>query len=416
MKRSAWGLIFLLIVNISVAQSVDRLLFEGEYEQVCELLEKKHKQGNITADELFILGKSYQQLFLHQQAITCFEQLLVKKFDRQVAMGCASSCAALNRNLKAIALYEKLWGRENENSVVGGKLAQLYMAEKQFDQALAVYEPVYLRDTTNLYFKKQYAKAAYAAKKEKIAIALYEKILEEYFDDLSAIMQLSIIYTKKGRIPESILCLERGLACYPDNKRLKHKLAHNRFLDKRYAGAYELYDQLRADGDSTLLVMKYLGICCYFQEKYKKGVEILKHCYSQAANDPFISFYLGLCLKGVHDYDESLKLLNISIKNTIPGYLADIYHHKAVVHGLQRDFQESITCYEKVYELDSAKVDVLYQIATTYEELTKNGEAALKYYREFLLKNAGKEGKKIDYALDRVRIIRENLFFEQKPE
>jgi len=57
-------------------------------------------------------------------------------------------------------------------------------------------------------------------------------------------------------------------------------------------------------------------------------------------------------------------------------------------------------------------VELLFEIATTYEEMRSNQTFALNYYQNYL-KQAGEQAKRADYALDRIKKLKEELFFEQ---
>ncbi len=90
-----------------------------------------------------------------------------------------------------------------------------------------------------------------------------------------------------------------------------------------------------------------------------------------------------------------------------------MYHHLGQVYGNNREFEKSITAMQKAYELNNEKVEVLYEIATTYEEFNFNKTLALNYYNIYL-KTAGEKAQNADYALGRIRKIKEELFFENK--
>jgi tetratricopeptide (TPR) repeat protein len=89
-----------------------------------------------------------------------------------------------------------------------------------------------------------------------------------------------------------------------------------------------------------------------------------------------------------------------------------MYHHLGQICGQQRKFPESIEALKKSLELDSSNPEILFEIATTYEEYNSNKTLALNYYRIYL-KEAGEAGKNVNYTLDRMQRIKEDLFFEE---
>jgi hypothetical protein len=67
---------------------------------------------------------------------------------------------------------------------------------------------------------------------------------------------------------------------------------------------------------------------------------------------------------------------------------------------------------QKVNELDPSQHEVLFEIATTYEEYNNNKTLALNYYRLYL-KEVGESGLNVEYALNRITRIKEDMFFEE---
>ena len=141
-------------------------------------------------------------------------------------------------------------------------------------------------------------------------------------------------------------------------------------------------------------------------------MEVLTLCSTMVPNDPFVLFYKILNHKQLAEYQDAEKFMEYAIDMSIPDYLAEMYHHLGQIHGQQREFEESVEALNKSYELNPNNHEVLFEIATTYEEYNSNKTLALNYYRIYL-KEAGESGKNINYALDRITKIKEDLFFEE---
>jgi tetratricopeptide (TPR) repeat protein len=105
-------------------------------------------------------------------------------------------------------------------------------------------------------------------------------------------------------------------------------------------------------------------------------------------------------------------MMQWAIDASHPDYLSEMYHHLGQIYGQQRKFKESIAALEKAHEINPDKHEILFEIATTYEEYNSNKTLALNYYRVYL-KEAGENGDNINYALDRITRIKEDLFFEE---
>ena len=138
----------------------------------------------------------------------------------------------------------------------------------------------------------------------------------------------------------------------------------------------------------------------------------LREIYVQVPNDPFVLFYLGLNNKRLANYEEAESYMEGAIDMSVPEYLSEMYHHLGQIHGQQREFEESIKALNKSYELNPDNHEILFEIATTYEEYNSNKTLALNYYRIYL-QEAGESGKNINYTLDRITRLKEDLFFEE---
>jgi tetratricopeptide (TPR) repeat protein len=141
-------------------------------------------------------------------------------------------------------------------------------------------------------------------------------------------------------------------------------------------------------------------------------MKILGNLFQANPNDPFVQFYMSLCYKKMAQYEDAEKYMQWAIDMSIPDFMPEMYHHLGQILGQQRKFEESIQALKKSNELDPSNVEVLFEIAMTYEEYNSNKTLALNYYRVYL-KDAGERGKNINYALDRITKIKEDMFFEE---
>jgi tetratricopeptide (TPR) repeat protein len=96
----------------------------------------------------------------------------------------------------------------------------------------------------------------------------------------------------------------------------------------------------------------------------------------------------------------------------LPPYTADFYHHLGRTYSAKRMYPEALEAYQAVLEYDAENVQVLYDIAITHEEYNRNQTVALTYYQQFLQASQGKSTPDVTYAENRVKRIKEELFFE----
>ncbi|MCT4602888.1 MAG: hypothetical protein N4A59_08325 [Marinifilum sp.] len=59
------------------------------------------------------------------------------------------------------------------------------------------------------------------------------------------------------------------------------------------------------------------------------------------------------------------------------------------------------------------KVEILYEIATTYEEFGNNKKKALKYYSQYINQTDDIGGERYEYAKSRILHIKEKIHLEK---
>jgi tetratricopeptide (TPR) repeat protein len=257
------------------------------------------------------------------------------------------------------------------------------------------------------------AYSAFRTGKKTEAVTLYEKVLLQNPRDYSTYFNLIRVYDRKDEAIKIIKLIESGFIYFPGDADFYSERAKYFFDIKGYVMAKKDYENyFKAGGDSLYPILMNYGISNYFALYYEDGISILKKCLSQTANDPYVLFYLSLCYKKLNEFVVSEELMNAAIEAATPAYLPEMYHHLGQIFGQQRKFKESIAALQKANELDPTNAEVLFEIATTYEEYNSNKALALNYYRLYL-KEAGESGNNVNYALTRITRIKEEMFFEE---
>ncbi len=164
-------------------------------------------------------------------------------------------------------------------------------------------------------------------------------------------------------------------------------------LKKKYGEALGLIDKEINAVESADLYFKK-GLVYSKMQKYPEAVAALEK--SVALNPSNVDFL-----------EE-----NAAIESATPAYLPEMYHHLGQIYGQQRKFEESIAALIKSNEMDPANPEILFEIATTYEEYNANKTLALNYYQIYL-KRCGSLGRNFEYAQTRISKIKEDMFFEE---
>ncbi len=405
---------FLIISIISFAQQeIDLLILNKNYDKALIQIEKQIGE-NANADLYFKKGLILSSLQNYQEAVKVYSEALKLQPDNpEIISEMAEGLAVLGNYQDATPYFQKSAKLQPENLTLAAKLGRNYISLKDYKSAYNCFSDIFKKDSTNVYWNKQLAYSAFRVGKKEEAITLYEKVLAQNPRDYSSYFNLIRIYDKKEEAIKIIKLIETGFSYFPGDADFYSERAKYFYEIKGYVIAKKEYENyFKAGGDSLYPVLMNYGISNYFALYYEKAISILEICLSQTANDPYVLFYLSLCNKKLNDFQVAEDYMNAAIEAATPAYLPEMYHHLGQIFGQQRKFAESIAALQKANELDPENAEVLFEIATTYEEYNSNKTLALNYYRLYL-KEAGESGNNVDYALTRITRIKEEMFFEE---
>ncbi|MFY9152811.1 MAG: tetratricopeptide repeat protein [Prolixibacteraceae bacterium] len=407
-------ILLLLVLPLQLfAQSVDELILNRKYEKALHKLSEQI-QEKPEAELYFKQAVVFSEQSKPLQAVKSLEQAVF--YDSKNSMYLSElgdNFTTLGNLYQAVECYQRAVSLSPADLSLKGKLGRTYMSLDDFIRAYQIFENVRKVDSTNVFYNKQFAYAAFRTGKPDLAIHIYEQVVSENPGDLSSHLNLLAIYKRKKDVGKVVDAGNRALTVFPSNATILLRQADALFELKGYEQAIYPYEKYLAENDSTFEVLKNYGISLFFGKNEEKALEILETCFYQVPNDQYVNFYIGLCYKDLADYIRSAEFLNSAIECSQPPYLGEMYHHLGQVYGRNREFEKSIAALQKAYELDKEKVEVLFEIATTYEEYNFNKTLALNYYNIYL-RTAKENAKNANYALDRIQKIKEDLFIGNK--
>lgn len=405
------GIVLLTFAGIS-AQEIDLLLLNRDYQGALVRIDQM-LENEPTADLYFKKGLLCEKLMDFDGAVTALQLACAADSTKAIyPEELAEAWSALGNYTDAALCLQRAAGLDPDNLVLKGKLGQCLISLKNYQDACSLYSQIYRRDSTNTYYNRYFAYAAYQAGQLDLAARLYDRLASQKVRDVQVYLNLANVCNRQKNYTKAVTACMHGLHLFKDHPALLLKWAELLFQNKDYGKAQYPYERYLVRNDSTLEVLKNYGICLYFTRFEAESLTILDKCYQLTVNDPIVNFYIGACYKKLKQFPESADFFKLAIETATPFYLSDIYQHLGQVYGLQREFDSSIAAYQEALKLDPANVELLFEIATTYEEMRSNQAIALNYYQNYL-KQAGEQAKRADYALDRIKKLKEELFFEQ---
>jgi tetratricopeptide (TPR) repeat protein len=405
-------LLFMPVI-LSAQENIDLLILKRNYPEALKQLEKYIQEQPEAA--LFLKkGMVLSGLQNYQEAVNAFaEGLDMEPENLEIMAELADVLSLLGNYHDATSFYERAAEMEPQNLIRAGKLGRNYMQLNKFEKAYEVFSRIYHTDSTNVFWNKQFASTAHRTGKNRQAISLYKQIIELNPRDYSTYFNLIRLYQQTEQPNYVLPVIKKGLEVFPGDAGFYNHEANYYFVKKQYLEArasYEKYFSVR--GDSIYKSLMNYGISLYFAKDEEKAISILDICADQVANDPYVLFYLSLAHKKLARPELAEAYMNAAIESATPAYLPDMYHHLGQIYGMQRMFKESIAALKKANELDPTNHEALFEIATTYEEFNANKTLALNYYNIYL-QEAGHSSRNGTYALERMKRIKEDLFFDE---
>lgn len=399
---------------VSYAQNeIDLLILNKKYDEALAKIEQQISQSP-TSENYFKKGVVFGNLQKYQEAVKAFSEALKLQPDNvEILSEIAEDLSILGNQQDAISYYKKAINIEPQNLTLKAKLGRVYISKKEMKKAYELFSEIYAIDSTNVYWNKQLAFCSFQVSKRLQAVHLYEKVLEANPRDYGTYSNLIHSYSREKEPDKILTTIDNGLLQFPGDAELLLEKANFYFRTRNYEPAmFEFEKYFTAKGDSVYEIVLNYAISTYFSKDEKKAMNILDKLFLVNPNDLFVMYYKSLCYKKMSDFPNAEKYMQWAIDMSTPSYVPEMYHHLGQICGQQRKFKESIAALQKSNELDPANVEALFEIATTYEEFDSNKTMALNYYRLYLME-AGENGRNVNYALDRITRIKEELFFEE---
>ena len=403
---------FLLQIPLwGFTQKIDLLLLNQKYQKAIEVIDAKLKEDP-SGELYFKKSMAHKQLMDYPAALQDLNAALsLTPLNVSYLTSRADLFQSMGNSAHAVADYRKALALNPDDLLLKYELGKALLYLNDYNGAFATFEEIQAVDSINLMFNKYSALAAFKANQNKRAAYLYEKYVEQNPNDVGAYINLANVYEKMHQPSNSLKYLTWAHHKFPKNRAVHLKLANTAFVNKDYEMAQTFYETFMTKQDTLMSVFLNYGICLYQNKFTEEALDVLEKYYTADPNNVYVNFYLGVCHKRLDHYELAAKYLDFAIYISIPEFHPEMYHHLAQVYGSEREFEKSIECYKKAFELDSRKVEVLFEIATTYEEYNFNKTLALNYYQMYL-KEAGEGAENANYALDRIQRIKEELFFE----
>ncbi len=407
----------LLLTHLLQAQNkdIENLLFAGEYQKAIPLIEQQIQQNKNNSKLYFLLAKAYENSNQNKQAIDNYRKAIKLQPNYPVALFNLSSCLFRAGNYNATIDNLKKHNSITKNNLNGNLLlAKTYSTLGEYKKAIGIYNKLIKQDSTNANLYKLLGKTKSRQQDYLGATNAYLKSYKYNKTNLAVIIALAQNFYDMATYKQAIAYINKGLDIYPKNRILLKKKAKCLMGLKWFPIAMLILREMEKKHQLNANGYKMLGICyMQMQGSYiQNALEAFNKCGETYEKDPMLNYYKGYCLLKSNKYKDAIKHLNNAITYITSPSKAAMHLHLAKAYGMTREFEKSIEQYKKSYELNPKK-NILYEIATTYEEFEKDKKNALKYYTMFVQSTTNKDSKHYEYAKGRILYIKEKIYWEK---
>jgi tetratricopeptide (TPR) repeat protein len=409
-----WIALLLFAVPLACgAQNIDLLILNKNYNEALSQI-KQNLDVRPDAELYFKQGLIYRQLLKSSYAGWSFENSIsLDSTNSKYLAEYADLQTELGNPYKAVIFYQRAVFCSPEEFSLQYKLGKALMNIESYQKAYDVFMMIRYKDSTNVVYNKQLGLASLRLGKTDQAIDLFESVLASNPNDFNSYLNLILLYLKNEDAVQVVRTSDRALYFFPENSAILLRGANSLYNLAEYEEAKPFYDRYLALNDSALDVLKSYGITLYFCKESEKAISLLEKYFYQDPNEPNVNFYLGLAHKNMGNLSRSAEFLEMAVACAQPVYLAEMCHHLGKVYGLTRAFESSVKAFQKAFNFNNKKVEILCEIAKTYEEFNPDKKLALNYYTQYL-KEAGDSAVNANYAQERIRIIKDGMYRRKK--
>ena len=409
-------LVVAFLMNLLAQSDIEAAFINNDYEKALQLIEENSSQGQLTENFFFMAAQCHMALFDFEKAIEKYNASIQLNPENKTAWeGLADASINLGYKENALAAYDQLLASDSTNARILGKKATLLSDMNRYAEAESIYRYLLAKYDHNPFFYRRLMIALHKQRNFLEIIITHEAEPNFAATDKEVKMVVADAYYRVGGNMETLSIIDQILQIDSLYTPALSRAGHIHFtVYRNYEKAVILYRTLnRVNNFSDPFHLKNLAICEYFTGNQQFAALVLDSLITELADDPMVPFYAGLSYRKLGNVDRALELFEYAVGMLgMPTYTADFYHHLGRTYSAKRMYPEALEAYQMVLEHDPENIQVLYDIAITHEEYNRNRIVALTYYQQFLEAHKGRITPDVTYAENRVKRIKEELFFE----
>nr|WP_319400945.1 tetratricopeptide repeat protein [uncultured Carboxylicivirga sp.] len=403
-------------------QNLNLLFSEERYPEIISQLEAQKNQ--LDQDGQYLLASAYYQSGDLRQAISTLENLSNPLPIKHQDLLCKSYYET-GQYPQALTICRQRYTQDSTHYGNLMRYAQIQSTEGQYDSTITILDNYLKVDSLNYNANMLIAEAYQKTNHVLPAIAIYNRILNVYPVNQKAGIKLAQLYFGSKMYKK---CFNLSMAFVDTlgySKRFLTMAGLASFKSGANGNAVALFKRMEAQGDSSILTKKNIGIAYYRMDNYDLSIPYLEAAFKLKDDDPETCFFLGaslgesnIPLRGKPYLERASELLHPA-----PNLMEKIHLKLALMHENCGEYAKAVAYYDTAYNYSPSSIMYLYTQATIYDFELKDQKKAKEMYEQFLTRlpdtlNAkkGSDLQKLrmkEFADHRINAINEDEFFKQ---
>lgn len=340
---------------------------------------------------------------------------------------------------------------------VAGELADCHVSSGKLNDALGLYTLLSLQHPDNLYFSIQKASLLFKINdfqgcaeegkaichKDSIpsmlslvgasllktgqvdsSLAYYRKSLRLNPSNPNTVVSISNILLGKKDYDGTISLTKGFLEQEPDNMGVAQILGVAYYLKEDQDNAYEVFKQLRKDGDDSYGTMYYSGLNALALNRFEVAQDCFEEAWQIDSSDVRLAVNFAISLARdrqfrnkngvlINNTDKAITYFSKADAMAEPDHeiMYKIHNGLGQLYFMKQDIKTALPHYEAAYEYNPKDIALLVSIGYCHR-LNKNYNTALRYYEKYL--KLGKEGtKNYNFAKEEATYVKSELHMLQ---
>jgi tetratricopeptide (TPR) repeat protein len=416
------GLVFLLPAQTGSSE-LKILVANESYDEAMTKFRELLKHDSEDA-ELYYLGAFLQKRLMRQDSSLIYlkKAAEIDPDNEKILLALANDYTDLRRFPKAIGIYRDLIAKDSLKLTPHIQLAGLYMKISQFRGALEIYNYLHEREPDNASFLKSIGSCHMRLGNDLRALSYYKMAHQINPQDLSINLSLAGLYLKMKNYKDGLEIAERGLEVERQSAELLYWSGLFNYLQGLHYQAITRFEVAEKNGNESVQLVQYLGICYYRTENYEKARDYLEKAILVNVNSFVLFNFLGNIYRELNDLEISELYFNNALAALAPPVdeLTNTYLNLVETYILAGEYQKAVEAYIGALDYDKKNPYLYYGLAYTLDNYLNKPSEALEHYMMFselaavIIESDNDMPSLIDYSNSRIKKIKEDIFFGQE--